>query len=299
MTEPKNLINLQWFAEGDEVKGGDTSGIAANGSAEGGKTAAAGNAELLNKAFNQTDAAGADGKKPVSKPDGDNEAGGKGTGSGVKNKLAPWTDQLRQDMRDNPEIAAKFAKFASIPEFAKAYLELEGKSGSAVFPGKDALPETVAEFWEKAGKPKAADGYSFAKDKDSENAAFAAVAFTANLTETQADAMLKGLREIGERNQKAFHERLRRKQVDTVTALEKEYGGLYKENMEYLTRGLTAAGPNVASLLSNAGLAGEMEIIKAFIAYGKMTAESGFTRGVDAGASMKSILEGGSFDYKD
>jgi len=293
MTKPKEesliKIDLQWFADEGDV----------NGSTESGSPAAA-NAELLNNAF-----AGTDGQKPAAKPEGNNAAGGKETGSDVKSpkadtpkvetlKLAPWTEQLKQDMRDNPEIAAKFAKFGSIPDFAKAYLELEGKSGGIVLPGKDATAEAVAEFWEKAGRPKTADGYSFAKDKNSDNATYATAAFAANLTETQAAAMLKGLQEIGTLNQKALHDRLQQKQTDTVAALEKEYGSKYKENMEMLKRGLTAAGPNIAKLLSGAGLSAEPEIIKAFIAYGKMTAESGFSKGGGAGASLKSIEDGGS-----
>ena len=293
MTEPVK-IDLQYFADEGNVDNGNAN--VANGSAEG-DTPAVSNADLLNNAFGS---AGTDGPKPAVKPEGKNTAGGKNTGSDqFKIQLAPWTEQLSQEMRDNPEIAAKFAKFAKIPELAKAYLDLESKAGGVTIPGKDASAEAVAQFWEKAGRPKEADGYSFAKDKASYGAEFAQTAFAANLTETQAAAMLKGLQELGARNQLAYQENLKRKQTEAVIALEKEYGSKYKENMEYLTRGLTAAGPNVAKLLAGAGLAGEPEIIKAFIAFGQITTESGFAKGGDAGASLKSILNGGTFDYKD
>jgi len=286
----KNLIDLQWFADEGNVT---------NGSSESGTSAAA-NEELLTNAFGINTDADTNGKKPVAKPEGNTAAGGKDTGSEtLKNKLAPWTDQLTQDMRDNPETAAEFAKFAKIPELAKAYLDLKSKAGGVVIPGKGATTEAVAEFWEKAGRPKAAEGYSFAKDKESDGATFAAAAFSANLTEAQARAMYKNMQEIGARNLQGFHDQLKQKLTQTAAELQKEYGSKYKENMEYLTRGLNAAGPNVAKLLANAGLTGEPEIVKAFISYGRMTAESGFTRGDGAGESMKGIIDGGSFEYKD
>ena len=277
-------ISLQHFAD--------------DGSTEGGSPAAA-NADLLKNAFGaKTDAAGADGNKPADKPkQGDKEAGGTGTGSGVK--LAAWTEQLPAEYRDNPEIAAKFASFGKLGDWAKAYLELEGKAGGVVYPGKEASAQAAAEFWEKAGKPKNAEGYSFANDTKSEGAAFAQAAFAANLTEMQAAAMLKSLNEIGEKKQKAGQEMIRRQQAETAAVLQEEYGSRFKEHMTLLERGLRAAGPNVANILVNAGVAGEPEIVKAFIAFGKMTAESGFQRGDGAGESPKSILSGeGSFEYK-
>jgi len=276
------------------VQGVKTDGSADNGSQQ------AGNADLLNNAFGgKTEAAGAKGGEPAAKPEGKKANGDTSGNETVKNELAPWANQLPQEFRDNPDIAAKFAKFPKLGELAKAYLDLEGKTAGVVIPGKDATPEAVAQFWEKAGRPKNANDYSFANDKDAEGAAFAAAAFSANLTEAQAVSMMKSLNDIGAKNQKAYQDQLKQKQAETAAALEKEYGPQFKANMEHLTRGLSAAGPNVAKLIAGAGLSGEPEIVKAFINYGKMTAESGFARGDGAGASTKSMLEGGSFEYKD
>jgi hypothetical protein len=266
---------------------------AGGGSADGGNRQP-GSADLLSNAF-----AGADGGKPAEKPAASGDAAAGGTDAGSASKLAPWAEQLPAELRDNPELAARIAKFQKVGDMAKAYLELEGKAAGAAFPEKDATPEAVAEFWEKAGRPKAADGYSFAKDKEGSGEAFAQAAFGANLTEAQAAAMLRNLQEIGAKNAQAYNDANARRRTETAAALEKEYGTRYAEHMELLSRGLAAAGPNVAKLLARAGLDGEPEIVKAFIAYGKMAAESGASRGGDAGASLKSVFEGGSFDYKD
>jgi len=275
---------------------------AGSGSTEGG-TPAPSNADLLNDAFGvNTDGgnatAGADDKKPADKPkEGDKNAGRNDPGSGDL-KLSPWAEQLPAEYRNNPETAAKFAKFAKVGDMAKAWLELEGKPAGVVIPGKDASAEAVAEFWEKLGRPKSADGYSFAKDAENEGGTFAEAAFAANLSEAQAAAMLKNLNAIGAAKQKAYQESMKQRNAETAAALAKEYGSKYKENMELLKRGLVAAGPNTAKLVTEAGLMFEPEIIKVFVAYGKATAESGFARGDGAGARMESILDGGSFEYR-
>jgi hypothetical protein len=255
-----------------------------------------GNADLLSQAF-----AGADGAKPAAKPqEGDTAAGGAQAGSGgAKEKLAPWAEQLPAELRDNPDAAAKLAKFPKVGDMAKAYLDLEGRPPGIAIPGKDAAPEAVAAFWEQAGRPKTAEGYSFAADAGRGGAAFAQAAFAACLTEAQAASLFAGLESIGERSAQAIRDARARQRAETAAALEKEHGSRYPEQMELLARGLAAAGPNVARLLEQAGLSGEPEIVKAFIAYGKMTAESGASRGGGAGAPLQSVFEGGSFDYNE
>jgi hypothetical protein len=270
---------------------------AAVGSAEKGTPAPVNAEESLANAFGG--AAGADGKKPDAKPaTGEAAAGGKQPGS-EKIELAAWCDQLPPEMKNNPDSAAKLAKYQKVGDMAKAFLELDGKAASGGIPGKDATPEEVAAFWEKAGRPKTADGYSFAKDKENDGALFAEAAHKANLTAAQAEALYKNLNEAGAVRLNAVMQEQARQMKDTANALQAEYGSKYSEKMELLTRGLAAAGPNVGNIIRQAGLAGNPEIVKAFIAFGEMTAESGAARGKGAGGSLKSVLEGGTFEFKD
>ena len=275
---------------------------AGGGSAEGGTPAPANAEETLTDAFKSDaskSAAGADGKKPAVKPDtGETAAGGTQSGSGEA-KLAAWTEQLPPEMRTNADTAAKLAKFNKVGDMAKAFLELEGKLASGGVPGTDAKPEEVAAFWEKAGRPKTADGYAFARDTENEGAAFAQAAFKANLTSAQAEALFKNLNEAGAKKLQALENDNSHRVKETAAALAAEFGSKYQAKMEMLKRGFAAAGPNVGSLISQAGLAGNPEILKAFIAFGEMTAESGASRGSTAGDPMKSIMEGGTFEYKE
>jgi len=251
----------------------------ASGSADNG-TPAPDNAEnTLQGAFDS--AAGTEVNKPVFNPEGDKNAGGSGTESDVK--LAAWADQLPAEIRLNPELVGRLAKFGKVGDMAKAFLELQAKSelsgeGIAI-PGKNATADEAAAFWEKAGRPKAADGYTFAKDKENNGAEFAEVAFKANLTAAQADAMFKTLNELGAAQLVAAQKAQAIQVKEASAALAAEYGSKYNEKIELLRRGLAAAGPNVGKLLSQAGLTGNPEIIKAFISFGEMTAESRAARG--------------------
>jgi hypothetical protein len=273
-------------------------GNASNGSADNGAPRPGNAEDSLKAAFGSAGKAGAAEVKPEVKPaTGDAAAGGTGSGGGIK--MAPWAEQLPAELRDNPDRAAKLAKFQKLGDMAKAYLELTERPAGDSIPGADAPPEAAAAFWEKAGKPKTAEGYTFAADTARQGDTFARAAFAANLTAAQADAMFKGLEEIGAKRAQAAREAREQEVKETAAALQKEYGSRYAEKMELLTRGLAAAGPNVAAMLAQAGLGGKAEIVKAFITFGQITAESGGARGGGTGTPLQSVFEGATFDdYK-
>jgi hypothetical protein len=244
----------------------------AGGSAENGNQRP-GNVDALNNAF-----AGAPGTEPGPNPAGDT-AGGNGETGNAEIKLAPWAEQLPEELRGNRKYAESLAKFAKVGDMAKAYLDLEAK-----------LPAAAA--------PESAEGYSMAKDKEHGGDVFASAAREAKLSGVQADALYRILAEEGAKSLEAAKAAQERQMREADAALRKEYGGRYEEKIELLTRGLAAAGPNVGRLLTQAGLSGNPEIIRAFISLGELTAESGSTRGGEAGRPLKSIMDGGSFEYK-
>ncbi|MDR3191618.1 MAG: hypothetical protein LBT87_00980 [Treponema sp.] len=252
----------------------------------------AGNAESLSSVI-----AGAAGAKPAENPGTGGNAKGDGTagsGSAGTAKLAPWTEQLPEDLRGNPDYAGKLAQFAKVGDMAKAYLDLAGKDAGAAVPGKDATAEEAAAFWEKAGKPKDAAGYSFAGEEAAKP--FAEIAHAANLTETQAQAVYARMKALGEQQLEAAKKQQVAAFAETETKLKEEFGSRYPEKIEYLKRGLQAAGGPVGTLLQQAGIAGHPDIVRAFILFGEMTSESGGAKGSGA-ARLKSIMEGGGFAY--
>jgi hypothetical protein len=245
--------------------------------------------------------AGAEGAKPEAKPGtGENAAGDGKAGSGEAGepvKLAAWAEQLPPELRGDPEASRSLAKYAKVGDLAKALLEAEAKLAGGGAPGADAAPGEIAAYWEKLGKPKAAEGYAFAQEPN--GAAFARAAHEANLTAAQAEALYAGLNALGKRQAEAAQDAARR-QVEAADAeLKKEYGARYAEKINLFTAGCTAAGPEVKRLLLQSGLGGNLDIIKAFIAYGQMHAESQSPRGGGAAQPLKSVQEGGWWNYKE
>jgi hypothetical protein len=265
----------------EPVQGNAQAGSAENGGQQ------PGNADLLTTAF-----AGAGGAKPEAKPEGGAAQGGTAP-AGESTKLAPWAEQLPEDIRGNAELAGRLAKFSKIGDLAKAYLEAEGKGA---IPGEGAAAEDVAAFWKKAGKPDTPEGYAFAKEQG--GAAIAAAAHAANLTAGQAAALYQALTGQAGKQLEAVRAEQNRQMQETSAALQKEFGEAYPAKIQLLSRGLAAAGPNVANLLAGAGLAGNAEIVKAMIAFGQMTGESGSARGSVAPQPITSVKDGGWYSYK-
>jgi hypothetical protein len=248
--------------------------------------------------------AGAEGAKPGAKPvSGDTAAGDGNAGSGADQqkgelpKLAAWAEQLPPELRENPETARSLARYAKVGDLAKAFLDAEAKLAGGDVPGRDAKPEEAAAYWEARGKPKDAGGYSFSREPGAEP--FARAALAANLTENQAASLYTGLNELGKRQAEAAREELDRRIAGTDGALRKEYGAKYAEHMNFFISGCDAAGPEVRKILYQSGLGGHPDIVKAFIAYGRLNAESGSPRGGGAARPLKPVNEGGWWDYKE
>jgi hypothetical protein len=187
--------------------------------------------------------------------------GGGGSGAGEP-KLAAWTRQLSKETRENPELAKKLSAWETLDGFAKSYFELEAEGA---LPGKGAKPEEADAFWRGLGYPEKPENYGVSKEKGS--GAFISAAHAARLTDEQATALWQKVSE----GAKGQTEALRKKQMEEIEAadkeLQKEYGEKYDYAIEMLRRGIGKSP--VYGLLQEAGLAGDPDIIRAFIALGE------------------------------
>lgn len=239
--------------------------------------------------------AGAQGTAPEPKPATRETGEGNGTAAV---KPAAWTNQLPEELRGNPELLARLAKFQKLGDMASSYLELEGKLGKAApIPDRNAPAAERAAFWKRLGKPETKEGYSIAKQENGE--VFLEAAHAANLTDEQATAVFEHIRKLGETQLAAVQERQARQYAETEAVLKKEYGEKYPEKVELLRRGLKLAGDDVGPLLNRAGVAGHPGIVRAFITLGELTAESGSPRSRGGGPDgPKSIRDGARFSFK-
>ncbi len=260
-------MDLQWFADegtgtGADAAGGDQS---------------SGTEDSLENIMTGGDDHGKEGAN------GKSDTPPSSDGKTEEIKLAPWAEQLPNEIKGNPELAKRLAGFKTIGDLAKSHLDLDTQL-SAV----------------KKGIPESADGYEIAKDKDA--ADFVKLAHSVKLNNEQASTLYKQLTSAGENMIKAVREKQQEKQrtelLATETALKKEYGAKYPEKIELLRRGLGVAGKEVSAVLQSAGLSGNPHIVKAFITLGELTAESGGARGGGAPKKPISVLEGGSFEFE-
>jgi hypothetical protein len=228
---------------------------------------------------------------PANSQPGSDLSQGSGTGNEVK--LAAWTQQLSKELRENPEYSKGLAGFEKLDDFTKSYFELTKKSD---IPGDKATPEEKAAFWKKLGYPEKPENYAVAKEQGAET--FTAVAHAAHLTDEQAVALWKSVSEGQARQIAAAQQAQAKELAATDAALQKEYGDRYNLALEFFNRGV-GNGELKAALMS-AGLAGNPQIVKAFIALGQASQESGSPKSDGpAGGEMKSVFEGGGFKYKD
>lgn len=236
-------------------------------------------------------------EKPTGPAGGENDAGSKGDADGNKGsevKHPAWMAQLGNVEADKAE---KLSKFEKIGDLANNYLELEKKLGSSlVKPGDDASDEEKEAFYRALGKPESADKYSI-EGEDAEM--FRKMAYENNLTDEQAKAFYKTLKEVGNNAIAAQKEAFALQAKDTQAALQKEYGKDYNTKIEMLRRGVaTYGGEKMGAKLQAAGLLGDYDVVKMFILLGEQSAEAGSpgnTKGKADG--YKSIRDGGSLSF--
>ena len=215
--------------------------------------------------------------------------------------LPAWAQQLPKKLVADPNSVARLSKFKNLDEFVQSYLDASQAGDSALpVPGEDSAPEEVQAFYERLGKPKSAQGYSFAKN----NPDFARVAFAANLSAGQAEALLQTSLAQLDDARKGMQAALAQDFMATDALLQKEYGDGYEEAIALMQRGLgnnpkTGALSPIGQALVGAGLAGKPEIVRAFIELGRATSEDTAAGGRFGSGLPKSVLEGRGFDYKD
>lgn len=241
-------------------------------------------------------------QKPESKPTengGDNGAGSNADAngkSGSEVKHPAWMAQLGNIDTEKAEALSKFEK---IGDLANNYFELQKKLGSSITkPGDDASAEEKEAFYRALGKPETADKYSIEGD-DAEM--FRKFAYDNNLTDEQAKSLYKSLQAVGQNALDQQKAAFAQQAQATQAALQKEYGNDYQVKIEMLKRGVANyGGEKVGAKLQQAGLLGDLDIVKMFILLGEQSAEAGSPGATKAKADgYKSIAEGGTLDFGD
>lgn len=241
--------------------------------------------------------------KPANEPANSGDKGqGNGNGSGGNDngndQLPAWTSQIG-DVLKNDGAKEKFSKFEKLSDLAKSYLELEAKTGNSIAkPGENASDDEREAFYRALGKPETADKYSV---KGDDVAAFREMAFKANLTDEQAQALFASMQELGKNTQAQMQANFDQQAKQTQADLAAEYGEKYSEKIEMLKRGIKAYGGEVVGAkLQKAGLLADKDIVKLFINLGEQASEAGSqTKTSGKPDGYKSIADGGHLSFGD
>jgi hypothetical protein len=234
------------------------------------------------------DSSGGKGAAQAPNPTHPNPALSGGNGDGAANPtvtLPTWANQVSKEYRENPEYAGKLAAFEKLDDLVKGYLDAQGKSD---IPGANAEPEELAAFWKKLGHPEKPEGYTVAKDQNA--GTFISAAHAARLTDEQTTALWKSVSEATARQIAAAQQAQTAEIAAADAALQKEYGDRYDYALEMFNRGIGTG--DLKALIRNAGLAGKPEIVKAFIALGESTQESGSPKSGNAPGKQKDHMDG-------
>lgn len=282
-----NRVHLQWFAD---------EGNPAQASGEG----AEGPGSFVTDLAKDTTGSGA---SPALQEgaQGGQSATAQGANQATDVQLAGWTAGLTKLLKSDPRIAG-IAKFKTMDDAIKAYLELEGKQGGMVaIPTDKSTPEEWAEYHKKIGVPLTPEEYKLdrkpdLKYKDSEEAEFKTWLHKHHVPQTIANDIYQLANEYGVQALQAFQSAITEGNVSVTKSLQKRWGNEYGANYEIAQRGMRAyASKALIDKLGKSELGNDEDLILLFYKIGQLTQEDSAAKRGDA-AHPASVSEG-KLDY--
>lgn len=214
---------------------------------------------------------------PDGAQDGQPASGKETADAGTELELAGWTAGLTKQLKSAPEAAKFLAKFKTMDDAIKGYMELEGKQGGMVaLPTDKSTPEETALFYEKIGVPSKPDEYKLDRTDgldydDTQEQAFKAELHKNHVPQAVASWIYK---EMGERTKAAIEARSARMEEDKTALrarLEKEYGKEYGAFVSTMQQGIAKYGsPELIAALRDMGLEYNYEVLKHFHKLGSL-----------------------------
>lgn len=209
-----------------------------------------------------------------------------GAGEGTDGKPLPPLPERPQWL---PE------KFQKPEDLARSYTELEKKLGSAgAFPKDDAPQAERDAFWNKLGRPETPDKYDLktpsAEDgwnKDHEGIARQRL-HAAGLTQKQVQAAIDlHVDLIG-----AGVKQIDAGAKETTALLQKEWGGAFETNMNYMVTALRQlGGDDTVRMFTQTPIGNNPTMIRLMAKVGRALGEAGFVDGDAAGESGESLQD--------
>jgi hypothetical protein len=199
-----------------------------------------------------------------------------------------WHEQLPEDMRG--EASLKMIK--DIPNLAKSYLNAQKMVGAEkiAIPGKHASEQDWKQVFAKLGVPETVDKYEF-KAPEGFNpeimGKFKEIAHGAGILPQQAEKLVNFYQDLNKNASESNLTQQKAKMEEGVTALRKEWGNAFDQEVEVAKAGLQSFGDdNFKKFLDESGLKSHPEMVKLFNRLGKATGEQGIKGQGTSGFSL-------------
>lgn len=198
-----------------------------------------------------------------------------------------------------PEYAERLAKFGQTNDLAKAYVDLETKFSSQnriEIPTQDSTDEDRAAFWNKLGRPEAADAYTIppipddfaVKERPEEQLqGFLKMAHEEGFSDKQAARAVEWW--TGTTNQMHLDtlEGMRTAAIETEALLKKEWADAYDQRVGMAKDAITTFDLRTETIpegefrqaLIESGMTNDPRVIRYLAAVGRNLAEDVFHRG--------------------
>lgn len=231
---------MPWFRKYFKMdKAGGDGGSGGGQGVQGGGTLLAGQRDE-----NSPGGGGGQGGDPGNPPAPDNKGGaGNAGGSFPEN----WKELLPEDIRNDANLGV----IKDPVQLAKSFIHAQKQIGAdkVALPGKNATQEDWDNFYQKIGRPEKADDYGLKPGEKSTideefMKPFAEAAHKAGLTPAQAQKLVSWFDEANGQKLQASTEAQEAKFKEDLTALKKEWGGAFNQNLNVGEMALNEYAPD-------------------------------------------------------
>ena len=207
----------------------------------------------------------------------------------------PWMKDLPNELQDDPQLG----KFKDVASLAKGYKHMESFKGKSVSIPEDQTPESMAEIWDKLGRPEAADKYEYEPpgkidtgEYNFENQnEFLSQAYDHGFSNDQAKFVLDFYNNMAFESINDIKNFQAKASADNTTELQNDWGRAYDENLSTAVRAFNQfATDQDREYLSTNGLDSSPALIRMFHKIGAQMNEGSFTGDVSANRMLSPVV---------
>lgn len=217
-----------------------------------------------------------------------------GQGGNSENQAPEFMRMLSAEYQSHPSIKS----YKSLDDFAKSYLSAQSMIGKdkLVLPTNEEDTETWNQVWSKLGRPEKPNEYGFARPEElpqdipwdnEEMNMFADLMHKAGLSKKQAGTIFEAYKQNIVKQYQDFQSAQEKSLEEASSALKKEWGEAYNQNINIANRVVKLAGDEFNQAVKDKKWGNDPVFIKAMAKLGPAVLED-VAKGIGSGTMVKS-----------